>query len=55
MAQDKGEWMARRDAIECKSDVRVTHAATCNFDHNFTGSRFEDGKFAHLYGTFGSK
>lgn len=35
MSEDKGQGMARRDTIECESDIRVADAATRNLYDDF--------------------
>jgi hypothetical protein len=51
MAQDEGKRVAGGDAIESKSDIRVTHAATCYLNHHFIGFGFANRKFAALQGS----
>jgi len=53
VAEDEGKRMARRHAIEGKSNVRVTDSAAGNFDDHFFRTGYERGEFAPLQRAFG--
>jgi len=54
MAQNERERMARGDAIESETDIRVTDAAASDLDHSLVCLGFGNGKLADPQGGFGS-
>jgi len=54
MAQNERERMARGDAIESETDIRVTDSAASDLDYHLVSPWFGNGKLADPQGSFGS-